>query len=510
MLAGANQSLQDYEELRKIPVDPAAALPLYFSPIVPGTRIDRVQRPFRTSPTPSVRRPADLEDAAFWPIALLAGLIKTRQVTSVDLAEMYLARLKRYNPLLNCVVTLTEERAMKEARQADREIAAGRFRGPLHGIPWGCKDLFAVPGYPTQWGSPAFKGQVFDYEATVVRLLREAGAVLLAKLATGAMASGDRWFGGRTNNPWDPSEGSSGSSAGPASATAAGLVAFGIGTETSGSILSPASICGVSGLRPTFGRVSRYGALTVSWTWDRVGPLCRTVEDCALVLSTIARPDEQDLSVLDLPFNWDATRDVRKLRVGYLEAAFEENDREEDWKRNDLGVLQDLRSIGVSLEPFDIARLPENLVNPINVEFTTSLAEFGRGGASGGAASLSRIVPAVDYLRSQRVRAMIMRRFAEAVSQFDVFVAPFMNMRAADGPAAMAGRARQGSKIGALFRVANLCTYPAISVPNGFTSDGKPTSITFLGRLYGEAEMLALAKAYQDRSGWHLKHPTMN
>jgi Asp-tRNA(Asn)/Glu-tRNA(Gln) amidotransferase A subunit family amidase len=400
---------------------------------------------------------------------------------------------------------------MKEARQADREIAAGKYRGPLHGIPWGCKDLFAVPGYPTQWGSPAFRGQVFDYEATVVRLLREAGAVLLAKLATGAMASGDRWFGGRTNNPWDPEEGSSGSSAGPASATAAGLVAFGIGTETSGSILSPASICGVSGLRPTFGRVSRYGALTVSWSWDRVGPLCRTVEDCALVLSVIARPDDQDLTVLDLPFNWDAARDVRKLRVGYLEEAFQESDREADWQANDLRVLEELRSIGVKLEPFALPRLPEQVVNPITVEFTTSLAEFGRNRASGGpAASLSRIVPAVDYLRSQRVRAMIMRRFAETVSQFDAFVAPFINMRASDGPAAMGGRARQGSAIGALFRIANLCTYPAISVPNGFTSDGKPTGITFMGRLYGETEMLALAKAYQDRSGWHQKHPRLS
>jgi Asp-tRNA(Asn)/Glu-tRNA(Gln) amidotransferase A subunit family amidase len=423
---------------------------------------------------------------------------------------MYLARLKRYNPTLNCVVTLTEERAMNEARQADQEIAAGKYRGPLHGIPWGCKDLFAVPGYPTQWGSPAFKGQVFDYEATVARLLREAGAVLLAKLATGAMGGGDRWFGGRTNNPWDPTEGSSGSSAGSASATAAGLVAFGNGSETIGSILSPASICGVSGLRPTFGRVSRYGAMTLSWTLDRVGPLCRTVEDCALVFRAIAQPDEQDLTVLDLPFNWDAGLDVRKLRVGYLQAAFRENDREEDWKNNDQRVLEEVRSIGVRLEPFDLPELPESVVSPIGVEATTSLAEFRRNTPSAGSANLNRLVPAFDYLRSQRVRTMIMRRFAEVVSKFDVFIAPFINMRAADGPAIMAGRARQVSVIGAHFRIANLCTYPAISVPNGFTGDGKPTSITFMGRLFGEAEMLALAKAYQDRSGWHLMHPKLS
>jgi hypothetical protein len=301
LVAGVNRNLQHYEEVRAMRLEMSTPPPFTFNPIVPGTKIDRTPKSFRASPPPQLRRPANLEDVAFWPVAHLAGLVKSRQVTSVELTGMYLQRLKRHNPALNCVVTLTEDLAMNQARVADREIAAGTYRGPLHGIPWGCKDIIAVPGYPTQWGAAELKGQMLDDEATVVRQLNAAGAVLLAKLSTGRLASGEQWFGGRTNNPWDPSEGSSGSSAGPACATAAGLVAFGIGTETIGSILSPASICGIAGLRPTFGRVSRHGVMTVSWTWDRVGPLCRTVEDCALVLRAITGPDEQDPSVVDLP-----------------------------------------------------------------------------------------------------------------------------------------------------------------------------------------------------------------
>jgi Asp-tRNA(Asn)/Glu-tRNA(Gln) amidotransferase A subunit family amidase len=529
MLNGANQSLQRYEELRKIHIDPTIAPPLYFSPIVPGTRLDRVQKPFRMSPTPSIRRPANLEDVAFWPIAHLASLLKTRQVTSVELTGMYLQRLKRYNPKLNCVVTLTDDLAMNQARQADQEIAAGKYRGTLHGIPWGCKDIIAVPDYPTQWGSDAFKGQILTIEATVVRLLREAGAVLIAKLATGELASGDQWFGGRTNNPWSPSEGSSGSSAGPASATAAGLVAFGIGTETSGSILSPSTVCGVTGLRPTFGRVSRYGAMTLSWTQDRLGPLCRTVEDCALVLHVVARPDEQDLSVIDLPFNWDASLDIRALRVGYLEPAFQESNRHPDWQKNDQQVLEQVRSLGVKLEPFELPKLPLNVVNALGAESGASFDEFLRSGRDqnltsrnrGNGFRQSRLIPAVEYLQGQRVRAMIMRQFAEAVSRFDAYIAPYMNMRTPPGAGTGAGGpdgsgtgrasgAPPPSAIRDHFQAANICTYPAVSVPNGFTADGKPTSITFMGQLYGEAATLALAKAYQDRAGWHHKHPDLD
>jgi Asp-tRNA(Asn)/Glu-tRNA(Gln) amidotransferase A subunit family amidase len=526
MVNGVNQNLDRYQELRKVHIDDGIAPPLYYSPLVPGTRLDRVKKPFRPSDSPAVKRPANLEDVAFWPIANLAQLIRSKQVKSVELTEMYMSRLKKFNPKLNCVVTFTDDLAMKQARQADQEIAAGRYRGPLHGIPWGCKDIIAVPGYPTTWGSDAFKSQVIESEATVVRLLREAGAVLLAKLTSGELASGDQWFGGRTNNPWDLSEGSSGSSAGPSCATAAGCVAFGIGTETSGSILSPSTRCGCSGLRPTFGRVSRYGAMTLSWTQDRLGPICRTVEDCAYVFSVIARPDDLDLSVIDLPFNWVADLDIKKLRVGYLEAAFRDSNRSEDLKKNDQAVLDQLKSMGVTLEPFSLPELPYlNLVGGFGVESAVSFDEKIRAGKDkqftnktrGNGFKTGHFTPAVEFLQGQRVRHMIMRQFADVVGKYDVYVAPFFNTRG-DPPAA-GGGARGGAPPAARpapgamenhFTVANLCGYPAVAVPNGFAATGQPTSITFMGRLYNEAAVLALAKAYQDASGFHLKHPRMD
>ncbi len=529
LVNGVNQNLARYADLRAIHIDPDLAPPLYFSPLVPGTRLDRVARPFRPSALPRVRRPANLEDVAFWPLAHLAELLRTRQATSIELTRMYLGRLKRYNPTLNFVVTLTEELALKQAAAADAEIAAGRYRGPLHGVPWGCKDIISVPGYPTQWGSGAFRGQTFETEATVVRLLREAGAVLVAKLTTGELAAGDQWFGGRTNNPWDPKEGSSGSSAGPASATAAGCVAFGIGTETSGSILSPSSICGVTGLRPTFGRVSRYGAMTLSWSQDRLGPLCRTVEDCALVFHAIARADEHDRSVVDLPFNYDASLDIRTLRIGYLARGFNEGGRDAALAANDRRVLDTLSALGLTLEPFELPPMPLNVTGGIlGAESGASFDEFLRSGRDGeltnkGRANgfrASRLVPAVEYLQAQRVRAMIMRQFADAVSKYDVYVAPYLDMRAGAG-GGRGGRGGRGGDPNAPaappppnairdhFQVANLCGYPAVSVPNGFTADGRPTSITFMGRLYAEAEMLAVARAYQEKSGWHLRHPSL-
>jgi len=358
-----------------------------------------------------------------------------------------------------------------------------------------------------------------------VRLLREAGAVLVAKLTTGELASGDQWFGGRTNSPWDPSEGSSGSSAGPASATAAGCVAFGIGTETSGSILSPSTICGVTGLRPTFGRVSRYGAMTLSWTQDRLGPLCRTADDCALVFNAIAKDDDQDLSAMNLPFNYDAAVNVKKLRVGYLAAAFGEPNRNADWKKNDAQVLDELKAIGVTLEPFELPKLPLNVTGGIlGAESGASFDEFVRTGrdkdltnkARSNGMRQSRVVPAVEYLQAQRVRAMIMRQFADVISKFDVYVAPYIDMRAGAGRSVGSGSggserpvAPPPSAIRDHFQVANLCGYPAVSVPNGFTADGRPTSITFLGRLYNEAEILAVARVYQERAGWLARRPPL-
>jgi Asp-tRNA(Asn)/Glu-tRNA(Gln) amidotransferase A subunit family amidase len=519
ILNGVNQNLEHYEELRRIRLDPGISPPFYYNPLVPGTKLERTKKPIRASDTPGVHRPANLDDVAFWPLWHLAHLIKTKQVKSVELTEMYIARLKKYNPKLNCVVTFTDDLAMKQARQADQEIAEGRYRGPLHGIPWGCKDIIAVPGYRTTWGSDAFKDQVIDTEATVVRLLREAGAVLIAKLATGELAGGDQWFGGRTNNPWDITEGSRGSSAGPASATGGGCVAFAIGTETGGSIITPSTRCGCTGLRPTFGRVSRYGVMTLSWTQDRVGPICRTAEDCALVFSVIARTDELDLSVQDLPFNWDAYLDIRKLRVGYLEPAFSEEPRSDDLRKNDLRVLDQLRALGVKLEPFTLPEFPLNIAGGLGVESAASFDEIIRTGRDkfftnkdkGRGYKVGRFTPAVEFIQAQRVRHMMMRQFGESVGKFDVYIAPYENDRgaAAAGGADSAAR-RPPSLIRDHFQVANLCCYPAVSVRNGFAATGQPTSITFMGRLYNEAAILALAKAYQDASGFYLKKPKMD
>jgi len=324
MVDSANQNLKRYEEVRAIHIPNDVSPPFHFSPVVPGMTVSRKALPFVLSPAPAVKRPARLEDAAFWPIRNLAELIRTRQVTSLELTEMYLARLHRYNGVLNNVVTFLDDYGRAEARRADAAIAAGRYKGPLHGIPWGAKDIISVKGFKTTWGSPAFKEQSFDYDASVVEMLREAGAVLIAKLTTGELASGDQWFGGQTKNPWDPTQGSSGSSAGPSSATAAGCVAFGIGTETSGSILSPAARCGLAGLRPTFGRISRYGVMALSWTQDRLGPLCRYAEDCAIVMRAIARPDGRDMSVTDVPFNWNAAFNIKSLKVGIIQESFDE------------------------------------------------------------------------------------------------------------------------------------------------------------------------------------------
>ena len=516
-----------YDELRKVAIDDTIAPPLYYSPIVPGTKLDRTARPVRMGKPPAVKRPATLEEVAFWPLTHLAELLRTRQVTSTELTRMYLARLHRYNPLLNFVVTFTDDLALKQAAQADQEIAAGKYRGPLHGIPWGCKDIIAVPGFKTTWGSGAFVDQQLETEATVVKQLREAGAVLLAKLATGELAAGDRWFGGRTNNPWDPKDGSSGSSAGPGSATAAGCVAFAIGTETSGSILSPSTVNGVTGLRPTFGRVSRHGAMTLSWTLDRLGPMCRTAEDCAIVFLAIARPDENDLSVIDLPFNWDAQLDIRRLRVGYLAPAFEETSRDAEWRENEQRTMAELKAMGVTLEPFELPKMPSSAIGSIlGTESGASFDHYLRTGRlekmtnrsrSNGFRS-SRLTPAIEYLQAQRVRTMVMKQFAVAVSKFDVYLAPATGgggRRAATEGTTPLGTPptpppeQPPSATRDHFQAANYCGYPALGVPNGFTKEGRPTSITFMGRLYNEAAVLALAKAYQDRAGWHKRTPTL-
>ena len=356
MLQGLNRNLNSYRALREHDIPNSVAPAVSFNPVLPGMVLPTEQRPFRYTRPVGVTRPSNLEALAFESVTVLSELIRTKQVTSTEMTQMYLARLKRHDATLFCVISLTEERALRQARQADAEIAQGNYRGPLHGIPWGAKDLLSVPEYRTTWGAKPYEHQQTGETATVVERLDDAGAVLIAKLTLGALAQGDVWYGERTRNPWNPEQGSSGSSAGPASATAAGLVGFSIGSETLGSIISPATRCGVTGLRPTFGHVSRYGAMALSWTMDKLGPMCRRVEDCALVMQAIHGPDGRDGTVREVPFNWDPAVHPRQLRVGYLQSAFEaeRRDDQQEEREADLRSLDVLRELGVDLIPFSI------------------------------------------------------------------------------------------------------------------------------------------------------------
>lgn len=520
MVDAANSNLTRYDELRKIHIPNDISPPFHFSPMVPGLQVNKAKQPFKLSTAPAVKRPASLEEVAFWPVRHLAELMRTRQVTSLELTDMYLARLHRYNAKLNNVVTFLDDYGRAEASRADAEIAAGKYKGPLHGIPWGAKDIISVKGFKTTWGSPAFQEQSFDYDASVVELLREAGAVLIAKLTTGELAGGDNWFGGQTKNPWDPTQGSSGSSAGPSSATAAGCVAFAIGTETSGSILSPAARCGLAGLRPTFGRISRYGVMALSWTQDRLGPLCRYAEDTAIVMQAVARPDGRDMSVTDLPFNWNANLEIKKLRVGYIKESFDELTNAAA-KANAAATLDTLRSLGVTqFVPVTVPDLPVN-VGGLGVESTVFFDQHARAGrmktARGGGRPNGRLIPAVEYLQSQRVRTMMMMELAKATGHVDVYIVA-SNNNGMGGPSARPAGAtetpepppqaeRPQTPTQRHFAMANLACYPAINVPNGFSETGSPTNAVFYAQPYREMDIIALAKAYQDKAGHHLKKP---
>jgi Asp-tRNA(Asn)/Glu-tRNA(Gln) amidotransferase A subunit family amidase len=506
MLDDVNRNLARYADVQKIQLDNSVAPPLYFNPIVPGTKIDRTKRAFRASTSPKVTRPANLEAIAFWPVTQLAELIRSKQMSSVEMTEMYLARLKRYNRKLFCAVTITEEVAIKQAHEADREIAQGKYRGSLHGIPYGVKDLAATRGVPTTWGAAPFKDRLIDEDATVVSCLRDAGAVLVAKLATGELALDDVWFGGQTKNPWDLSMGSQGSSAGPGSATAAGLVGFSIGTETGGSIVEPSGICGVTGLRPTYGRVSRYGFMTLTWSLDKIGPMCRSVEDCALVLNAIQGPDDRDLTVHDVPFNWDAELDIRKLRVGYLKAAFADTRQTPQTEANDAAALEKIRSLGVKLIEL---QLPEHSDLDIGIiiygegnaalrdPIETQPEKLVRQDRVANQHSL-RLLPAMEYLNAQRIRTLLMQGMARMMADIDVYLVPFDY-----------GDYTPNRVANANTSVTNLTGHPCVVVPHGFNEKGNPTSLTFVGKLFGEAEMLALARAYQNATEWHLKHPKL-
>lgn len=494
-----------YRRLRQVPLSNNMPPAFYFNPQVSTETKDISQPQIAVSQATSattninIKRPKNLEELAFYPVTALAELIRTRQVTSQELTEMYLSRLKKYGPKLECVVTLTEELARAQAKRADEEIAQGKYRGPLHGIPYGAKDLLATKGIRTTWGAAPYKEQIPSEDATVVKKLEEAGAVLVAKLTLGELAWGDVWFGGRTRNPWDYAQGSSGSSAGSAAATAAGLVGFAIGSETWGSIVSPCSRCGVTGLRPTFGRVSRAGAMTLSWSMDKIGPIARSVDDCALIFKAIIGPDGVDLTCVDKPFHWDPEMDLKLIRVGYLKKEFERDYRN---KKNDLKTLEVLKSLGLELIPFELpSDIPvDSLSFILNVEAAAAFDELTRNNldellvrqgrnAWPNVFRQARLIPAVEYIQANRLRWLLMKEMAEKMKDIDVYIAPSFG--------------------GSNLLLTNLTGHPAVVVPNGFDEQGHPTSISFIGQLFAEEKALRVAKAFQQATDFHLRHPQL-
>jgi len=496
MLDDLEDNLESYANLRAIEIDNAIPPALVFDPFPTGFTPPQGGGKLVLNPPVRTVVPANFEELAFYSVRDLAELIRTRKVTSTQLTTMYLDRLKRFGPQLECVITLTEELAFEQARRADEEIAEGRYRGYLHGIPYGAKDLLAVPGYITSWGAEPYRDQVIDDTATVVKKLEDAGAVLVAKLTLGALAWGDVWYGGKTRNPWNLEQGSSGSSAGSSSATAAGLVAFAIGTETWGSIVSPATRCGVTGLRPTFGRVSRAGAMALSWSMDKIGPICRTVEDCAVVFEAIRGADGIDPTVRDGAFEYDHRVDLSELRIGYLESAFDEDYPNHD---RDAATLAKLRDLGAELVPIELPDYPVySLAFILSAEAAAVFDDLTRSGrddtmvrqvknAWPNVFRSSRFIPAVEYIQANRVRYQMIQGMHRVMADIDVYLSPSFG--------------------GGNLLLTNLTGHPCVVLPNGFDENGAPTSVTFTGSLYGEATLLAVADSYQRATEFHEEHP---
>jgi Asp-tRNA(Asn)/Glu-tRNA(Gln) amidotransferase A subunit family amidase len=436
--------------------------------------------PAKSATFTPAKKPATDAELAYLPVAALGQLLRSKAISSVELTKVYLERLKTLNPKLLFAVTITEELALKQAKTADEELAAGRDRGPLHGIPWGAKDLISVPGAKTTWGAAHFKDQVTDTTATVVKKLDQAGAVLVAKLTLGALAMGDQWFGGMTRNPWNPDQGSSGSSAGSASAVVAGAVGFAIGSETLGSIVSPCTRCGATGLRPSFGRVSRAGCMTLSWTMDKLGPIARTVNDCALVFAAIHGADPQDPGTVTKAFSWPVTRALTEIRVGVFETTPEEH----------LKVLKDMgvKTVPVKLpEGYPLRSMMMTLDAECAAAFDFLTAQGVREGLGlwAGTFRKGQFVSAVAYLQTQRLRTLLMRDMDELFKTVDCYIG------------------------GSDLHITNLTGHPCVVMPAGFRTNGTPTAVTLTGAMDQDHTLLAVAHEFQTRTGHHLKHPKL-
>lgn len=503
MYAGVKDNLVGYRLMHKQSLANNVPMSLWQSPVLPGMKFSEKQEPIKWNIPANTVLPANKNDLAFYNIMQLASLIKNKKISSVALTVFFIERIKKYGDTLQCVISITEEIAMQQAKQADAEIARGKYRGPLHGIPYGLKDLFAVKGTKTTWGAAPYKNQVVEEDAFVYTQLKKAGAVLVAKFTLGALAMGDYWYGGRTKNPWNTKTGSSGSSAGSTSATVAGLVPFAIGTETWGSIVSPSSTCGATGLRPTFGSISRSGAMTLSWSLDKVGPICRSAADAALVFNYIHGTDGNDLSAVNKPFNYQPESAIKKMKVAYAKNYF---DKLTDTASNEWKVLEAYQKLGVQLIPVNF---PDSGVYNFNImdivisaECAAAFDEFTRNniddemtmqgkGDWPNSFRVSRLMSAAEYINANRHRYLLMKKVNELMSGIDVLICPTR------------GSGNQGA-------ITNLTGHPVVCLPTGFDKRfNLPTSITLIGKLYDEATLLAAAKALQDATPWEEAHPPM-
>ncbi|MES2331674.1 MAG: amidase [Bacteroidota bacterium] len=503
MYDGVKENLAGYRMMHKQTLNNSVPMTLWHSPVLPGMHFNEKQDPINWNISSNVSLPMNRNDLAFYSILQLASLIKNKKISSVELTQFFINRIKKFGDSLQCVISITEDIAMQQAKQADEEIAKGKYRGPLHGIPYGLKDLFAVKGTKTTWGAAPYKNQDIEEDAFVYSQLRSAGAVLVAKFTLGALAMGDNWYGGKTRNPWNTKTGSSGSSAGSTSATVAGLVPFAIGTETWGSIVSPASTCGATGLRPTFGSISRSGAMTLSWSLDKIGPLCRSAEDAAVVFNYIHGTDGYDMSAVNKPFNYKPKADIKKMKVAYAKNYF---DRITDTSRNEWKVLEAYKKMGVELIPLNF---PDSGVYNFNImdvvisaEGAAAFDDFTRQNIDDEMTNqskgdwpntfrISRLMSAVEYINANRHRYLLMQKVNEALKDIDVLICPTR------------GSGNQGA-------ITNLTGHPVVCMPTGFDKRfNLPTSITLIGKLYDEATILAAAKAYQDATQWDEMHPPM-
>jgi Asp-tRNA(Asn)/Glu-tRNA(Gln) amidotransferase A subunit family amidase len=442
--------------------------------------------------------PANRNELAFYSIMQLASLVKNKKITSVELTKFFIDRLKKWGDTLQSVITLTEDLAMQQAEQADEEIKKGMYKGPLHGIPYGLKDLFAVKGYKTTWGSTPYKDQVINEDSYVYTQLKNAGAVLCVKLSLGALAYNNKWFGGETKNPWNLKEGSSGSSAGSAASVVAGLLPFTIGTETLGSIVSPSARCGATGLRPTFGSISRSGAMVLCWSLDKAGPICRSAEDDAIVFYYLKGTDGKDAGAVDHAFNYDPKVDLSKLKIAYAENYFKQLDKgAQEWK-----VLDIFRSLGANVHPVvfpDSVLYPNNLIGIIlNAESAAAFDELTRTNRDDlierqdkdfwpNSFRSARMIPAVEYINANRYRYDLCKGMYDFMKDYDVLIVPTF--------------------AGSQLSITNLTGNPSVTMPTGFNKTGSPVSITLIGKLYDEATILGAAKAYQDKTSFNKMHP---